>query len=222
VTEDLWSWESRLQQSGLVKVAGVDEAGRGPLAGPVVAAAVILPPAPECRLHLPALCESKQLSPKRRVELFELIKFVAISIGIGRAGVKYIDRFNILEATRVAMKRALANLTKTPDHVLVDAVCLDSIPCSTEAVIHGDLKCACIAAASIIAKVDRDRIMMEWDQMYPGYAFARNKGYGTAEHLAALARLGPSPIHRRTFRPVRLAGHKRMGDNVQPDNRETR
>ena len=150
-----------------------------------------------------------------------LIQALAVSIGIGRVGVDYIDSFNILEATRLAMKKAIQNLVPEPDHVLVDAVRLNDLSYPLEAIVRGDLKCACIAAASIMAKVDRDRIMIKWDQTYPGYGFKRNKGYGTAEHLAALAKLGPSPIHRLSFKPVRSAAQRRMKNNGEKNAGKT-
>lgn len=205
MTEDIWLIEEKLQKMGLMNVAGVDEAGRGPLAGPVVAAAVILPPAVKCRGYLPTLRESKQLTEVRREELYKAIRTVAVSIGIGLADVEYIDRYNILQATRAAMKQAVNKLKIVPDHVLVDAVALEGIACSFDAIVHGDEQCASIAAASIVAKVVRDRLMVKWDRTYPGYGFCRHKGYGTPEHLAALAQLGPCALHRLSFRPVRLA-----------------
>lgn len=205
MNEDLWSQELRLQADGVIHLAGVDEVGRGPLAGPVVAAAVILPPPTECRDYFPTLRESKQLTARQREELYEIIHQVAVAVGIGWADVQYIDEHNILQATRAAMRQAIRKLKVIPDYVLIDAVTIKDLGCPVEAITHGDEQCASIAAASIVAKVYRDRLMVKWDLSYPGYGFARNKGYGTPEHLAALARLGPCPLHRVSFRPVRLA-----------------
>lgn len=204
-TKNLWSKEIKLQKAGYIRVAGVDEVGRGPLAGPVVAAAVVLPPANECQQHFSVLRESKQVSERRREELYDIIQATAVAVGIGMADVKYIDKYNILQATRAAMQQAVNNLEIDIDYVLVDAVNLPGLKYPMEAIIHGDEQCACIAAASIIAKVFRDRLMVKWDQKYPGYGFVRNKGYGTPEHLAALTKLGPCPLHRLSFKPVRLA-----------------
>jgi ribonuclease HII len=205
VITDLWGRETELQQAGIMCLAGVDEVGRGPLAGPVVAAAVILPPPAKCQSSLCNLRDSKQLTARQREQLYDTINRVAIAVGIGWADVKYIDKHNILQATRTAMRRAILKLKVPPDYVLVDAVSLTGLACLTEAIIRGDKQCGSIAAASIIAKVYRDRLMIKWDQTYPGYGFARNKGYGTPEHLAALTRLGPCPLHRLSFKPVRLA-----------------
>ena len=205
MTDSLWCKEMRLQAAGVSRLAGVDEVGRGPLAGPVVAAAVIFPPATECRHYFSTLRESKQLTARQREELSEVIYQVAVAVGIGWADVKYIDQHNILQATRAAMRRAILKLKVVPDYVLIDAVSIEGLVCPVEAIIHGDEQCASIAAASVVAKVYRDRLMVKWDQTYPGYGFARNKGYGTPEHLAALAQLGPCPLHRFSFKPVRLA-----------------
>ena len=197
--------EDELRSEGYRFVAGLDEVGRGPLAGPVYAACVILPP----DFDVPGVNDSKKLSAKRREELSETIKEKALAYGIGIAGNKEIDEINILEATKNAMKRALAacrdvlrekGLLETPgkDILLVDAVKLDAgMP--VEAIIKGDEKCLCIAAASIVAKVARDAYMTEMDAVYPGYDFAGNKGYGTAKHYEGLRALGKSPIHRLTF-----------------------
>jgi ribonuclease HII len=182
-------------------IAGVDEAGRGPLAGPVVAAAVILPES--CRL--PHLNDSKQLSASQREALYVLIQRQALAIGVGIVDHAEIDRINIRQASFVAMRQALGLLTVAPKHVLVDGFSIPSGPASQTGVIKGDGKSAHIAAASIIAKVTRDALMAEWDRKLPGYGFGRHKGYGTAQHLQALARLGPSLIHRLTFAPVRAA-----------------
>jgi ribonuclease HII len=180
-------------------IAGVDEVGRGPLAGPVVTAAVILDPAQP----ITGLADSKKLSETRREALAELIKRHALAWAIGRAEVEEIDRLNILQATLLAMQRAVANLSITPEHVLVDGNRCPRLPCSVEAVIKGDSTVPAISAASIIAKVTRDREMLALDAEYPGYGLAGHKGYPTKAHLAALHVLGVSPIHRRSFSPVR-------------------
>jgi ribonuclease HII len=179
-------------------VAGVDEVGRGCLAGPVFAAAVILPDGPE----IEGLNDSKQLTPETRACLDVEIRARAVAVAIAEASVEEIDRLNILGASRLAMRRALELLAPAPDFALIDG--RDRLPLELEhaAVIRGDALCACIAAASIVAKVARDRFMRDLDHTFPGYGFARHKGYGTAEHLEALARLGRSRIHRSAFLPV--------------------
>jgi len=179
-------------------VAGVDEVGRGSLAGPVVAAAVILPDGPE----IEGLNDSKQLTPQVRERLNDRIRSYAMAVAVAEASVAEIDRFNILGASRLAMRRALESLAPPPGFALIDG--RDRLPLDLEhaAVIRGDASCACIAAASIVAKVARDRLMQDLDRAFPGYGFARHKGYGTVEHLAALVRLGPCLAHRRAFLPV--------------------
>ena len=183
------------------RVAGVDEAGRGPLAGPVVAAAVILDPA----RPIPGLGDSKLLSPQRREALDAEIRARAAGWAIARVDVDVIDAINILEATMQAMREAVARLDPAPERVLVDGNRCPDLPCPVRAVVGGDASVAAIGAASILAKVARDREMVEMDRRYPGYGFARHKGYGTRAHREALHRLGPSPIHRRSFAPVRSA-----------------
>ncbi len=180
-------------------VCGVDEAGRGPLAGPVVAAAVILTPAriPE------GLNDSKALSPKQRELLLNMIEKNA-QIGIGIAEPEEIDRANILGATLVAMRRAVLALPCLPDKALIDGNRLPDLPCEAETIIKGDSRSLSVAAASIVAKVTRDRLMIEADTRYPGYGFASHKGYPTQHHLERVAKLGRSPIHRRSFKPVSL------------------
>ncbi len=180
-------------------LAGVDEVGRGPLAGPVVAAAVILDPAHPIK----GLRDSKRLSPKRRTVLAEIIREQALGWAIGRAECTEIDDINILQASLLAMRRAVLALPVAPEHVQVDGNHCPRLPCSVEAIIKGDDKVAEISAASILAKVLRDAEMEEMETRYPGYGFARHKGYPTREHLASLARLGPCAEHRRSFRPVR-------------------
>lgn len=181
--------------SDLVYVAGIDEAGRGPLAGPVVAAAVILPK----DIFLPFLNDSKKVTEKRRDVLFDEIKQNAIAYGIGIASNTLIDEINILQATYEAMREAINSLEKTPDVLLVDAVHIPDINIKQVGIVKGDAKSVNIAAASILAKVTRDRIMVEYDKIYPEYGFASNKGYGTATHIAALKEVGPCAIHRKSF-----------------------
>lgn len=180
-------------------IAGVDEVGRGPLAGPVVTAAVILDPA----RPIDGLADSKVLSEARREALYEEIRDKAQAWAIGRAEVEEIDAINILQATLLAMQRAVAALPLPPQHVLVDGNRCPVLPCSAEAIIKGDGRVPVISAASILAKVTRDREMVELDQRYPGYGLAGHKGYPTKAHMAALAELGVTPIHRRSFAPVR-------------------
>ena len=195
--DELLLRERKLLQEGFAFIAGVDEAGRGPLAGPVVAAAVILPREGE----LPGVFDSKQLSDARRRVLRDEILQIA-QVGVGVADVQEIDCLNILKATHLAMHRAVSQLEKV-DFVLVDGLPGAGFPCPAENVIKGDAKSASIAAASIVAKVYRDEVMEELEKSYPGYGFAAHKGYGTAFHLEALRRLGVTPVHRRSFAPVR-------------------
>ena len=181
--------------SDLGAVAGIDEAGRGPLAGPVVAAAVILPK----DIFLPFLNDSKKVTEKRRDVLFDQIKQEAIAYGIGIASNALIDEINILQATYEAMREAISKLNKTPDILLVDAVNIPDINIKQVGIVKGDAKSVNIAAASILAKVTRDRLMLEYDKIYPEYGFASNKGYGTAKHIEALKAYGACDIHRRSF-----------------------
>lgn len=181
--------------SDLGAVAGIDEAGRGPLAGPVVAAAVILPK----DIFLPFLNDSKKVTEKRRDVLFDQIKQEAIAYGIGIASNALIDEINILQATYEAMREAVSKLNKTPDILLVDAVHIPGINIKQVGIVKGDAKSVNIAAASILAKVTRDRLMLEYDKIYPEYGFASNKGYGTAKHIEALKAYGACDIHRRSF-----------------------
>lgn len=182
-------------------VAGVDEVGRGPLAGPVVTAAVILDP----DHPIEGLADSKKLTESRREKLAEIIKEHCLAWSIGRAEVDEIDEINILQATMLAMQRAVEGLSPAPDHVLIDGNRCPELPCTAEAIIKGDGLVPAISAASIIAKVTRDREMVELDHVYPGYGLAGHKGYPTKEHMAALLELGVTPIHRRSFAPVRRA-----------------
>jgi len=183
---------------GFRRVAGVDEAGRGPLAGPVVAAAVILPR----RYRLAGLRDSKLLSEAQREHLYGQLLAGALDIGVGVVEAEVIDAVNILEATRLAMAQAVQHLTPPPDYLLLDAVILPSLPIEQRAVIKGDRLSLSIAAASVVAKVLRDRLMARAHVCYPQYGFLAHKGYGTAEHLRQLARYGPCKLHRRSFRPV--------------------
>ena len=195
--DELLLRERKLLQEGFAFIAGVDEAGRGPLAGPVVAAAVILP----LRDVLPGVFDSKQLSDARRRSLRdEIVELAQTSVGV--ADVAEIDELNILRATHLAMHRAVAGLEKV-DFVLVDGLPVSGFPCPAENMVRGDARSASIAAASIVAKVYRDELMEKLDAEYPGYGFALHKGYGTAAHLEALKRLGVSPVHRRSFAPVK-------------------
>jgi ribonuclease HII len=188
-------------------IAGVDEAGRGPLAGPVVAAAVIIP----LNLDLTTLAgvrDSKLLKPRQRELLYDRIQETAISIGVGIIDNQTIDGQGIIKATRLAMKTAVEQLTTPPESLLIDYLRLPELPYPQKGIKFGDRVCFSIACASIIAKVTRDRIMQELDRIHPGYRLARHKGYGTAEHLACLRRLGPSPVHRRSFKPVKDLIHE--------------
>ena len=195
----LYALEDAAAAEGFDIVAGVDEAGRGPLAGPVSVAAVILPRG----LFLPKLNDSKKLSAKVREELYDAIQEKAIAVSSVLVDAKTIDRVNIFQATMNGMYEAIFGLAPQPQKVLIDAVHLEKLPMPEASIIHGDAKSASIAAASIIAKVTRDRLMMQYDAMYPEYGFAKHKGYGTAEHLAALQKYGPCPIHRQSFEPIR-------------------
>ena len=197
--DELLRPERELRTEGFCWIAGVDEAGRGPLAGAVTAGAVILP------WHdagIPGVFDSKQLSAEAREELFEELQSLeGVDIGIGIAEVSEIDQLNILKAAHLAMFRAVAQLKKV-DHVLVDGLPVRGFPVPSRNLVKGDARSASIAAASIVAKVVRDRMMMQADVEYPQYGFASHKGYGTAEHLEALRKYGPCPLHRRSFRPV--------------------
>ena len=189
-------FERACQQSGYEQIAGIDEAGRGALAGPVIAAAVILPI--DC--HIKGLRDSKQLSPKQRAHLFDEIHNVAVSIGIGSINHRSIDRLNILQATLLAMQKAVEKLIPSPDYLLVDGLNLPATGIVGEAIPKGDSKSYSIAAASVIAKITRDRRMVELDRSYPNYGFSRHKGYPTSQHRQAIAQFGASEIHRRTFK----------------------
>ncbi|PLX81640.1 MAG: ribonuclease HII [Desulfuromonas sp.] len=192
-------FEREAHRSGYGQVAGVDEAGRGPLAGPVVAAAVILPDT----FDLPGLNDSKKLSAKTRERLFPLIRSQAVAVGIGCISAAEIDRINILQATLRGMVRAVERMGVSPDYLLIDGITPVPMPLPQKTLKKGDSRSLSVAAASVIAKVVRDRIMVGYDRLYPGYGFAGHKGYGSARHMEAIARLGPCPQHRRTFGGVR-------------------
>jgi ribonuclease HII len=194
--------EELLETQGYQLIAGIDEAGRGALAGPVVAAAVILPR----QIKAPWFAEvkdSKQLTPARREVLFHRIHEVAISVGIGSISHEFIDTGGIVKATRMAMKLAVDQLLPPPQTLLIDYMRLPEVRLPQKGITDGDNLCFSIACASIIAKVARDQLMVEFDRVYPGYGLAQHKGYGTRQHFACLTRLGPCPIHRQSFRPVR-------------------
>ena len=196
--EKMLAYEKELYAQGIDLIAGVDEVGRGPLAGPVVAAAVILPKA--CKI--PGLNDSKKIPKSKHKEIYEAVLQNAIAIGIGIKDNQVIDQVNIYEATKLAMMEAIGQLEPQPQHLLIDAMRLD-LPISQTSIIKGDANSLSIAAASIVAKVTRDQMMEEFDKEYPGYDFAQNAGYGTAKHLAGLDKLGVTPIHRRSFEPVK-------------------
>jgi len=194
--------EVKLRAQGYQRIAGIDEVGRGALAGPVLAAAVILP----YQIDAPWLNQvrdSKQLSPARRELLFGYIREVAISIGIGMVRHEVIDDQGIAKATRLAMKLAVDQLSPPPESLLIDYIRLPEVPLPQKGITNGDELCLSIACASIVAKVTRDRLMIELDSIYPGYGLANHKGYGTKAHLSCIYRLGPSTIHRRSFQPVK-------------------
>jgi ribonuclease HII len=196
---DTLRFEKSAYSAGFKYVAGIDEAGRGPLAGPVIAAAVILP----IELILPGVDDSKKLNPAKREKLFNLIMDQAISVGIGIVSAAEIDQINILQATRRAMLAAVQLLSPKPDCLLIDGISTIDTSIFQKTIIKGDSLSLSIAAASIIAKVTRDRQMIEMDAKYPGYGFAGHKGYGSAAHMSAIRMLGPSPIHRLTFGGVK-------------------
>ena len=196
--EKMLAYEKELYAQGTDLIAGVDEVGRGPLAGPVVAAAVILPKA--CKI--PGLNDSKKIPKSKHKEIYEAVLQNAIAIGIGIKDNQVIDQVNIYEATKLAMMEAIGQLEPQPQHLLIDAMKLD-LPIPQTSIIKGDANSLSIAAASIVAKVTRDQMMEEFDREYPGYDFAQNAGYGTAKHLAGLDQLGVTPIHRRSFEPIK-------------------
>ena len=196
----MFSFELQWRKNGKKRIAGIDEAGRGPLAGPVVAAAVVLPD----DFSLDGVNDSKQLTENMRDNLFQKIKeYPCIQIGVGIVSERVIDNINILQATKKAMKKAVYNLPEKPDHLLIDGLFLNNVTISQTKIIKGDSKSVSIASASIVAKVVRDQIMKVYEEKFPGYKFAKHKGYGTKEHTQALANKGISVIHRLSFAPVR-------------------
>lgn len=196
--EGMLAYEKECYVCGMELIAGVDEVGRGPLAGPVVGAAVILPKA--CKI--PGLNDSKKIPKSKHKEIYDAVLQNAIAIGIGVKDNQVIDQVNIYEATKLAMMEAIGQLEPQPQHLLIDAMKLD-LPIPQTSIIKGDANSLSIAAASIVAKVTRDQMMEEFDKEYPGYDFAQNAGYGTAKHLAGLDKLGVTPLHRRSFEPVK-------------------
>lgn len=201
----MWEFEELARRQGYRSIAGIDEAGRGPLAGPVVAAAVILAPG----AGIEGVNDSKKLTEKQREGLFDRIMADALAVGVGIMDHAVVDRDNILQATLAAMEQAVTQLIPAPDFLLIDGISKVILPLPQRTIKQGDGRSISIAAASIIAKVTRDRLMKEYDRLYPGYGLAGHKGYGSQAHLEAIARLGPSPIHRTTFRGVRE--HVRQG-----------
>ncbi|MCE5314368.1 MAG: ribonuclease HII [Armatimonadota bacterium] len=195
---DRWAYEMQARSQGYMRVAGVDEAGRGPLAGPVVAAAVILPD----DFDQTGVDDSKKLTPARRDKMFDRISSEAVAIGVGIVEPEEIDRINILRATHLAMRLALEDLNAPCDYALVDGLPVNGLGVPSLAIVKGDGKSVSIGAASIIAKVTRDRIMVEMDRLYPGYGFAGHKGYGSKSHIEAINVLGPCPCHRKSFSPI--------------------
>lgn len=196
--ENMLTYEKDLYKQGLTLIAGVDEVGRGPLAGPVVAAAVILPQG--CKIK--GLNDSKKIPKKKHLEVFQAVQDQALSIGIGIIDNQVIDQVNIYEATKLAMKEAISQLSLQPQHLLIDAMKLD-LPISQTSIIKGDANSLSIAAASIIAKVTRDELMKDYDSQFPGYDFSANAGYGTARHLEGIEKQGITPIHRLSFEPIK-------------------
>jgi ribonuclease HII len=194
--------ERALQARGYRFIAGVDEVGRGALMGPVVAAAVILPVSLRASWRR-EIRDSKQLSPVKRERLYDCIREKAVAIAVGTASHDVVDSLGIVKATRLAMKLAVEKLVPEPQYLLIDYIRLSEVPIPQKGITYGDSLCFSIACASIIAKVYRDRLVTEMDDIYPGYRFARHKGYGTREHLASLRRQGPCPVHRRSFVPVK-------------------
>ncbi len=192
------AFEQRLRAQGFRVIAGLDEAGRGPWAGPVVAAAVVLPP----KKKWMGLDDSKKLSPEQREKIFSLLLKREAAVGVGIVDAAEIDRLNILRASLKAMEQAVSNLPISPEFLLIDGLHSLTLPLSQQAIPKGDSRCQSIAAASIVAKVTRDRLMMAYHDQYPHYNFAKNKGYGTQEHLQAIRQYGYCPLHRQSFKPV--------------------
>ncbi|MCK3935935.1 ribonuclease HII [Streptococcus suis] len=203
--EAMLSYEKALYDNGVEFIAGIDEVGRGPLAGPVVAAAVILPKG--CKIRY--LNDSKKIPKSKHESIYQEVMERAVAVGVGIKDAAVIDQVNIYEATKLAMLEALGQLSQEPEHLLIDAMKLDT-PIPQTSIIKGDANSLSIAAASIVAKVTRDKMMADYDKEFSGYGFAKNAGYGTAEHLEGLNKLGITPIHRKTFEPIKsmLAGGK--------------
>jgi ribonuclease HII len=193
-----WALENAARRRGALCVAGLDEVGRGPMFGPVVAAAVIFPE----RCRLPGLTDSKQLTEKQRNEFDAMIRDCAAAWAIAAVDVETIDSINIRRASLLAMRMAVEQLIETPDYLLIDGRDTIEWPCAQQAVVGGDARSVSIAAASVLAKVHRDRLLVELDAVYPGYGLARHKGYCSPEHMDALRRLGPTPLHRKSYAPV--------------------
>jgi ribonuclease HII len=200
---DWFFYENAARNDGCKMVCGIDEAGRGPLAGPVFAAAVILPE----HAQIEGLNDSKKLTPKKREALYDVIVKTAVAWGIGFATEAEIDKINILQATFLAMRRAVGKLSPKPDCALVDGNRMPQLGIETRTIVKGDSLSASIAAASILAKVSRDRLMCQIDEIYPEYGFAKHKGYGTKQHVEMLRKIGPCPVHRRTFLKKILPGY---------------
>lgn len=199
---DIYRHDDSFRDEGFSVIAGIDEAGRGPIAGPVVAAAVVLPP----NTRIKGLRDSKEVPEKERTHLFWEVLISAAAVGVGIVDHGEIDRINILRATKSAMKQAVDDLSLAPDALLIDAVTIPGIDCRQFPIIKGDAKSASVAAASIIAKYVRDRLMLHYDCLYPEYKFRIHKGYCTRDHMNIIALLGPCPIHRKSFRPVNTSG----------------
>ncbi|NLK37196.1 MAG: ribonuclease HII [Epulopiscium sp.] len=212
--EELLSYERSYYAKGIEYIAGIDEVGRGPLAGPVVAAAVILPK--ECKIH--GINDSKKLSEQKREELYHVILEKALAYGIGVVSQERIDEINILQATYEAMRMALEQLAVTPQQILADAVTIPGVMLPQKGIVKGDAKSISIGAASILAKVTRDRMMIEWDAAYPQYGFASHKGYGSAEHIKVIKQQGLCPLHRRSFVKNLMGEGKSQSQNKQKGN----
>ena len=203
--------ERELWARGFRRLAGVDEAGRGALAGPVAAAVAILPPDPQIEETLRGVRDSKQMTPSQRESWAERLPALLLDFGVGFASPEEIDALGILPATRLAVRRALAALSAPPDHLLLDYLKLPAVDLPQRSLPKGDRRVLSIAAASVLAKTRRDALMRAYEAQYPGYGFARHKGYGTAAHRAALQTLGPTPLHRRSFAPLRFVESNEVG-----------
>ncbi len=203
--------ERELWARGFRRLAGVDEAGRGALAGPVAAAVAILPPDPQIEETLRGVRDSKQMTPSQRESWAERLPALLLDFGVGFASPEEIDALGILPATRLAVRRALAALSAPPDHLLLDYLKLPTVDLPQRSLPKGDRRVLSIAAASVLAKTRRDALMRAYEAQYPGYGFARHKGYGTAAHRAALQTLGPTPLHRRSFAPLRFVESNEIG-----------